>query len=130
MTKPRSVLSAYLRLLWNHVQLLTLLATFRFEWPTAVKRFLNLFETVSEAPQEIFSFECLLMETSALPRFFTNLLFNSLTPVAVTLVIALVWRIRMLHRGGKFCSRFISSILIFYFLIHPTVARYIFQLFK
>lgn len=70
------------------------------------------------------------MEASALPRFFTYLLFNTLLPVVVTLLIALIWRVRMVLKGGAFCSRFIPSVLIFFFLIHPTVARYIFQLFK
>ena len=61
MTKPRSVFSIYLKILWNHTQLLILLATFRFDWPLVVKRFLTLFQAVSDAPQELFSFECLLL---------------------------------------------------------------------
>ena len=58
-TKPRSNFSIYFRLVVSHVQLLMLVASFRFDWPGPVRSLLALFESVADAPQQLFSLDCL-----------------------------------------------------------------------
>ena len=67
MAKPKSHFSIYFRLLVSHGQMLMLLASFRFDWPQQVKAFLSFFESVTDAPRELFSLDCLLSHIPPLP---------------------------------------------------------------
>ena len=111
-----------MRLLLNHFQLLMLLASFRFDWPPPVKRLLSSFESVADAPQDLFSFDCLLQEFSPLPRFFSKLLSYFLFPIVATLVMVLFWKIYLRRKPQLFCSRFVPSLLIFCFILHPSIS--------
>ena len=98
-----------------------LLASFRFDWPPQVKRFLNFFEAVADAPQELFSLDCLFESISTLPRFYNFLLLYLLFPLLSVLLIAFFWRMRFLYSPQSFCRRFVASSLILVFLVHPSV---------
>ncbi len=140
MAKPRSLFSVYFRLLLNHLHLLMLLASFRFDWPPAVAAFLSFFEAVADAPQELLSLDCLLAQlapsASGFSRFYARLLafvvvLPLLTIGAVLAVWACLWR-RAARRGRRlpFCSRCTASFLVLAFLLHPSLSRSLFALFK
>ena len=94
MTQPQSVFSVYSRLALGHSQFLLLLASFRFDWPEAVKSFLSLFQSITDSQKEVFSLDCLLGVVSSLPPFYNLLLLELSLPLLGTLAIALVLWIR------------------------------------
>ena len=130
MIRPRSLFSAHFKLILNHVQLLLLLASFRFDWPPRVKQFLSFFESVADAPQELLSLDCLFGSISTLPRFYNFLLLHLCFPLFGISFIALFWRLCSGVHSREFCQRFIASSLVFLFLVHPSVTRALFSLFK
>ena len=130
MTRPRSLFSAHFRLILNHFQFLMLMASFRFDWPSQVQSFLSLFDSVADAPQELFSLDCLFEHFSPLSRFYSFLLLYALYPLLGLLGLALFWRLCSRLATRAFCSRFVASSLIFIFLVHPAVTRVLFSLFK
>ena len=132
--KARSEFSIYLRLVLGHTQLLMLLASFRFEWPPEVRRFFALFQSVADAPQQLFSVDCLFQQVSTLPRFFNMLVAYWMLPLGGAALLAVFWliQIRPRHRPARlhFKARFIASWLVFLFLIHPGVASVLFGSFS
>ena len=132
MTQPQSVFSVYSRLALGHSQFLLLLASFRFDWPEAVKSFLSLFQSITDSQKEVFSLDCLLGAISSLPPFYNLLLLELSLPLLGTLAIALVLWIRSkVGRGPALsCGRLAAPVLVLVFLLHPVVSRVLFSLFK
>ena len=93
MTQPKSVFSVYSRLALNHCQFLMLLASFRFDWPQQVKAFLSFFESVTDAPRELFSLDCLLSHISPLPGFYNFFLIQWSLPLLSAGALALFWAV-------------------------------------
>ena len=97
MARPRSFFSSYVRLIASHLQLLTLLASFRFQWPQAVSDFLAIFASVTDAPSQLLSLNCLLSAmASGFPSFYSRVilyvLFLPLTGLAlIALAIGCRW---------------------------------------
>ena len=132
MSQPKSVFSVYSRLALNHCQFLMLLASFRFDWPSAVKSFFQLFQSVTDSPHELFSLDCLLAAFSPLPPFYNLLLLQMCLPLIGTLAITLFFCVRArLRRGPPLsCGQLTAPVLVMAFLLHPAVSRGIFSLFK
>ena len=92
MAKPRSLFSSYVRVLASHLQMLSLLATFRFQWPGPVARLLEVFSTVADAPSQLLSLDCLLVEIApGFPLFYAKLMLTVLVlPTGGLVALALI----------------------------------------
>ncbi len=80
----------------------------------------------------IFSFDC-FMETSVgkpLPRFYMYLLIYCLMPACISFFVFLFWRLRYLRSTEKMSVRLLQTLLIVFFLIHPSVTRVLLQAFE
>ena len=140
-SKPRSSFSIYFRLVVSHVQLLMLVASFRFEWPGPVRSLLAVFESVADAPQQLFSLDCLFQEFGSasgieLPRFYGLLLVNWALPLGFAAGLALFWVLHLRQKlsspdGWRTCrQKLTSSWLVAVFLVQPSVAAALFASFN
>ena len=111
-----------------------LLASFRFDWPPEVLNFFSFFQSVTDAPQQLFSLDCLFQEISKQPRFYNILICYWILPILGAILLGLFWVCRLNYDdpiSRQNCKyRFTSSWLVFIFLIHPGVANVIFGAFN
>ena len=54
----KNYLSVFVRILMNHLQMLSLIATFDFEWPNQLSKFFQAMEPVSQSSIQILSLDC------------------------------------------------------------------------
>jgi hypothetical protein len=59
-TKEKNLLPVFFRILLNHLQIITLTASFDFEWPPEFTEFFAGINPVSDASTQIFSIDCFL----------------------------------------------------------------------
>lgn len=133
----KNVQSVYYKILLNHLQLIMLTASFNLNWPEMVQEFFDSAEPAAEATTQIFSFDC-FMDTreeneenaDSLYRIhFQKLGLISVIPFLVVLASAAVWKVILAISGRPqdFSSRFISTVIILLFLVHPTIVQYMFD---
>ncbi|TNV88070.1 hypothetical protein FGO68_gene15732 [Halteria grandinella] len=179
--EEKNSLPVYFRILVNHLQVVTLVASFDFNWPDEFQAFFKGFKPVAEAQSEIFSVDCLLYYYSnnedVKPYYVKSIVLFSLPP-AMIIVSVFVWVIiyqkeKLLKKKeslsddqldaevterssnkfddtdkalveldfstiqlkepeaiGDFSGKIILTIIVILFLIHPTITREMFNLFK
>ena len=116
-----------------------LISSFDLEWPaevspplTQVAAFLSSSEVVASSPQTLFSVDCFLQTSLGKPlkRFYIYLIVYSSLPALLALVAFIVLSLRFRCRKTQLQSNFDSSILVLYFLIHPSLTSFFFQAFQ
>ena len=73
------------------------------------------------------------MDTSIgkpLERFYLYLMTYFLLPGLIALFAFLFWRLKYFHNTGKMCVRLIQTLLIVFFLIHPSITQIFLQSFE
>jgi len=116
-----------------------LTASFNLNWPKPLREFFNITEPAAEIATQVFSFECFMdsrregEDTSAsLYRiYFMKLGIISVLPFLVLATSATFWNIYLsfYKRPKDFSNRFISTVIILLFLIHPTIVQVLFDVF-
>ncbi|TNV88056.1 hypothetical protein FGO68_gene6920 [Halteria grandinella] len=174
--EERNYLPVYFRILVNHLQVVTLVASFDFNQPEEFKTFFKGFKPVAEAQSEIFSVDCLLYyyshDSSIKPYYVKSIVLFALPPAMIILSIfawLLIYQKKVLQKKaiqsdqldnevidksskifedkdkqleeldrstkekeaiGDFSGNIILTIIVILFLVHPTITREMFNLFK
>ncbi len=136
MASPHSPLSALLKLLTNHLQLLLLTLGFDFDWPAVVRSLGSAVQPVTQASERILSLDCfldasrpLLKIDSPLRRVYVYFLVNFSLPLVLLALCAVFWLLRHRVAPRLARSRMVSSFLILLFLFHPSITSSVFTLF-
>ncbi|TNV74538.1 hypothetical protein FGO68_gene13859 [Halteria grandinella] len=172
--EEKNQLPVYFRILVNHFQVVTLVASFDFNWPEQFKSFFKGFKPMAEAQSEIFSVDCLLYyysnDSNVKPYYVKSIVLFALPPAMILLSI-LVWlaiyqkkAIKKKQKDDQFNrldgkssrqlddttrqlvesdfttkepdavgdlpGKIILTIIVILFLLHPTITREMFNLFK
>lgn len=116
----------------NHVQVIMLISSFKFEWPEEIIEFFNASKSVANAPQEIFSIDCFIQSSIGKPlkRFYIYLIIYVFIPVLVALVSCLFFRLKYFRRSRISFAKALTSFLIVFFLIHPSLTRAVLDAFQ
>jgi hypothetical protein len=59
-SQPKNNTSIYMKILMNHFQLILLVSSFNFQWPSQLKTFFSSTAPVSEASTQVISVDCFL----------------------------------------------------------------------
>ncbi|TNV88052.1 hypothetical protein FGO68_gene16006 [Halteria grandinella] len=104
--KEKNYLSVYLRIMVNHLQVVTLVASFQFDWPDQFQEMYKGLQPVSDAQSEIVSVDCFLSqykqvsETDTRPFYVKTIAIFILPPVLV-LYSVLCWQFINLFKRKK-----------------------------
>jgi hypothetical protein len=136
----KNVQSIYIKILLNHLQLLTLTASFDFDWPSNVTSIFDTSEPVSQISQQILSFDCFLdqrgdsEDSNTIRLFYQKMIMYALLPLILVAGSLCFWYllffINKKSDKEKRPGRIIATTIILFFLIHPTLVRYMFSNFK
>ena len=126
-------------------------ASFNLSWPEQVTSLFASVSPISESSSSVFSFDCFMDPNVSDPKppgYFTSdnilapdkefrivfqkLLMFALIPFFIALVSLVVWSIILKRRNAMehLETRFISSLVIIVFLIHPTITQYMIDMFN
>jgi predicted outer membrane repeat protein len=124
--KPKSLLSIYLKILLNYVQLVLLTTTFNLDWPSQVLALFTVQQTAGGVSDNVVSLDCVVGESS----YLLMLTFLSLLPIVVLFLAGIVWfalkRLRNTQNAGSKC---VMTFIVLLFLIHPNLVKRNFSMF-
>ena len=136
----KNIKSVYIKIMMNHLQLIYLTSSFDFEWPDNVLEFFKTTEPVAQVSQQILSFDCFLdqrsesSDSNPIRLFYQKMMMFALLPIILVICSILFWYFYYLcyspSRIEKRAGRIASTIIILFFLVHPTIVQYMFSNFK
>lgn len=124
LNKPKS--SILIKILLNYIQLVSIVGSFDFQWPDALKTMFDTQDKVASGPSLAFSVDCLL--PSSYRPFFTKLLFVSASPLVLIIIGSIIWLIIFFVRKAsfdrqKFKSNITTTFVVLLFMIHATLIQ-------
>ncbi|CDW91246.1 UNKNOWN [Stylonychia lemnae] len=128
--------SIYLKILLNHLQLLSVTASLPFQWSEQILNFFSSTKDIATAQNQIFSIDCFLQidknDSSQLRIFYTKLLIIALLPFLLSYICFQFWLVynSIKKKGCLVDGKFTSTLVILLFLAHPSIVQYSFFNFK
>jgi len=123
--KPKT--SILIKIFLNYVQLVSIVATFDFEWPSQVTSLFTVQNKVSSSSSTVFSVDCFIPSSDSVKPFFSKLLFISSSPLFLIGIAYLVWwiifRVKRNRDRKKLKSNLITTCVVLLFMIHTTLVQ-------
>ena len=142
----KNVQSVYIKLLMNHLQLIILTASFNFDWPQSVVEIFETSEPVAQVATHILSFDCFLdqrsedsdtssdSESNLIRLYYQKMIMYTVMPMVIALCSFSFWNLYYCNKGriGKLKkpSRIMATLIILFFLVHPSIVQYMFSNFN
>ena len=128
----------------NHLQLITLTASFDFHWPEVVNKFFAVPGPAATVGDQLFSFDCFLVGEAGdvltyldptkqyFRVFYVKLIIMALLPIILSIIVYSVWGIICCVKKdySQLKTKAISSMVILLFLIHPNIVQTMFSHFQ
>ena len=138
--QKKNVMSVYFKLLMNHIQLLAMTSTFNLKWSNSVNSIFNSSQQVAEVSTQIFSLDWFLDQrkygrSNTTSLYYIKMIMIGLLPIVITIWCYIVWTIyywfiKAKVSKDKKISRIVSSIIILFLFIHPSLVQYMFSIFE
>lgn len=137
--KDRS--SIYVKVLFNYIQILAILSTFPFDWPSELSNLFSNNKEAQKSSQSFFSIDCFLkgdvFSKVGFRVFFTKLMLYSLSPVGFLAICYAVWLIiyyakwkgRIREHRIEFEEDLVTSMVVLLFMVHPNILQQDFDAF-
>ena len=123
--------SAFFKILASHLQLLLLTLSFELDWPSHVSSLRDITEPVADVASRLLSVDCFLeasklssLTLDGLKAVYVYLLTYLALPLAVMGLSYLFWGLR----GRR--QKAIPTIVVIFFLLHPSLTRHVFSVFQ
>ena len=105
--EKKNFLNVYLRILFNHMQLVIIIASFKLEWPPRVESVFSVAAPVSDASTSIMNIDCIIMGSEnkmvfSEHPFLAKLLVAGLLPLYIMLIAKVIWQI-------CYCSKMVDK---------------------
>lgn len=126
--KPPSNYTILIKILMNYIQIISIVASFNFEWPDFALEYLKIQETAGSLSQQSFSFDCFISEKYGRTNsevYFDKLLLYLLMPLAIITGCLFLWAIvSLIKLDSKYIrNHFIGSIVIIIFILHSVIIK-------
>lgn len=132
-TNDKTMTTVLIRILMNYLQLVSIVASFNFDWPDQIEQFFSVQDTVSSSSSQIFSMDCIIQAGigDSMSPFFAKLIVIALSPIMIALVCTMVWAMIYLKRHWKkICEhksslrmKVVTSIVILIFTLYTTILQ-------
>lgn len=137
----KNVQSVYIKILMNHLQLITLTASFDFDWPERVLKIFDTTKPVAEVSTQFLSFDCFLDQRNSgdtdgnlVRLYYQKMTMYGALPLFLGLGSVLFWSLYFCKKKNqikaKRNARMIATLIILFFLVHPTIVEYMFSNFN
>eukprot|EP00347_Sterkiella_histriomuscorum_P023840 403333206 len=143
-TARKNVISIYTKIVMNHLSLLAIATSFNFSWPDKLNEFFSSFKPVSQATQQILSFDCLVADTAnitsnspsggfAIVRtVYIKMTLMAVLPFILAILCFSVWWIisRKKKDASLLRTKAISSIVIVLFFVYSSIVQSMLDMFN
>lgn len=130
-TQAKNNTSIYMKILMNHFQLVLLVSSFNFQWPSQLEVFFASTSPVSEASTQVVSVDCFMAEKASfaseegsyLKTYFIKLAIFAMLPILLGVISYTVWGVqKCIKKLKEFQSgKAIATLVISLFTIHPNI---------
>jgi len=137
--KPKSLQSIYIKIFTNYIQLVYLTTQFELSWPDFVLELFAVQKSTATATEQVFSVDCYIeaedseegQETGNTEVFFQKVVIMSLLPGIVWVLSAAVWGLIAFFQSRMVYMRreLVTTMIVLFFLIHPTIVKLMFSIF-
>ena len=137
--QKKNVQSVYIKLLMNHLQLLTLTSSFDLRWPDSVSSFFSSSNEVAQVTTQFLSFDWFLDQRNSggsniIRLYYQKMIMYALIPLIMAICSAIFWSLYFWFKKKvdpiRKRGRIMATLIILFFLIHPTIVQYMFSNFK
>ena len=136
-----NIQSVYIKILMNHLQLILLTASFDLNWPDEVVKYFESTEPVAQVSQQILSFDWFLDRRNGdsgneIRLFYQKMIMFALLPLILAIGSISFWYVYFCNTKKteivreKRKGRIMATLIIWFFLVHPTLVQYMFSNFK
>ena len=141
----KNIQSVYIKLLMNHLQLLILTASFDFDWPDRVNKiFEDIRACCSGYNSDIFIRPDFWIKEvkekysegmgNLVRLYYQKMIMYALLPLLLALGSLIFWNLYFCRKSkalkDKKISRIMATLIILFFLVHPSIVEYMFSNFK
>jgi hypothetical protein len=138
--QKKNIQSVYIKLMMNHLQLIMLTASFEFDWPNQVEDIFNTTKPVAQVSSHILSFDCFLDQrnnsgdSNIIRLYYQKMIMYAVLPFILAIGCVTFWSVyfckKTVRTEGKKAGRIMSTLIILFFLVHPSIVEYMFSNFK
>ena len=137
--QKKNVQAVYMKLLMNHIQLLVLASTFQLKWPSRVEDIFSTSEPVAQVSQQILSFDWFIDQRknggkNLIDIYYVKMIMYASLPIVMVIGWYFVWTLIYCFikksDSEKRNGRIIASIIIMFFLVHPSIVQCMFSNFE
>ncbi|CAG9324295.1 unnamed protein product [Blepharisma stoltei] len=129
-----SLSSIYIKIFWNYLQIMIIIATFSLNWPYEAVQLFYIQTCMDYIGAQLFFVDCFLQKLySKSDIYYYKILITSLTPFSLAFICLLLWLIiyaikRKNLRELK--DDYLSTFAVILFLIHPSITNTMFSIFS
>ncbi|CAG9312596.1 unnamed protein product [Blepharisma stoltei] len=132
--KQKSFSAVYLKIFWNYLQIMLILATYNLNWPYEVIELFYIQTSIDYIGAQLFSFDCFLQLSNSKSKiYYLKILITSLTPFVMAFLCMAIWiliyKIKK-ERIKEIKDDYISTCIVLLFLIHPSIIDTMFSAFS
>lgn len=125
--KPKSLLSVYLRVLVNYIQLTIILTSFKLDWPGIIVSINSFNSEIGAMSNQIVDLGCVTSGNTE----FVKALIVSFIPIIAFALILIFWSMsKLIFNTNKTIDYIISSMVVSVFIFHSMLTKTMFELLK
>eukprot|EP00347_Sterkiella_histriomuscorum_P022241 403331176 len=134
--KEKPLYTVYMKIMTNHFQMVSAISSIDFNWPKEIEDLQSGQSSVSNFSDSLFSFDCFLQQSGnpddSDTLYLQKLIFFALMPLILAIFSVAFWVILGLIKRNvtQIRDKLISTMVILLFLVHPTIAKILFQAFN
>ncbi|CAG9324277.1 unnamed protein product [Blepharisma stoltei] len=129
-----SLSSIYIKIFWNYLQIMIIIATFSLNWPYEAVQLFYIQTCMDYIGAQLFSVDCFLQSLySKNDVYYYKILITSLTPFSLAIICLLLWLV--IYAIKKKSLRelpddYLSTFTATLFLIHPSITNTMLSMFS
>jgi hypothetical protein len=132
--RAKSLSSIYIKILMNYLQIVILAASFNLAWPEQVLQLFSAQETAGSFTEQAFSVDCFLAPSNSENTdivVFRKLIIMAVIPVFLAFISVVIWAVIAVYKHYDEFPKdnTIATMVILLFLAHPTLTKYLFNIF-
>ncbi|CAG9321392.1 unnamed protein product [Blepharisma stoltei] len=126
--------SAYIRIFWDYLHILIIIAAFTLNWPDEVLQLFYVASSLNYINEELFSFDCFFQsENSRNKIYYDKIILTSLSPIILGSLCLIIWIIYYLLKRKSFRAMigdFTITFIVLLYLIHPHAIGTLFSIYS
>ena len=121
-----------LRIMTNHMQLITLVQSLRLEWPHFVLQYYDAQERIGSTTEMALNLDC-VVDRDRISPVYANLIGITVMPVILMIISVFIWTMIKIFRSKMLWTKYVhyteGTIINILFLVHPAILKTTMQLY-